>query len=103
MSMIQIEQAELDTNVQHLHSETEILSIKNSLKLDISRLRQPSQHPQHSLHGLALRTINHKHEKQCIYDNKNNYTANHDTNVIDTTEQSIKQNMKLIQPSILTE
>ena len=65
--------------------------------------RQKSQHSEHTLHDLTLKTTNHKYKKQTIYYNNNNYTTNDDTNAIDTTEQSITQNTKLPLSSILAE
>ena len=40
-----------DTNIQHLHNETNILPLSTHLKLHSSQLRQKSQHPTHPLHS----------------------------------------------------
>ena len=91
-----------NTNLQLSRSEREILPIKNHLKRNASRPRQQSQHPEHTFRGLTVQTTNHRHNKKTIYDNNNNYSTNLDTNAMNTTEQSIKQNMRLIHSSLVT-
>ena len=39
-----------DTNIQHLHDETNILPIQKHLQLHASQVRQKTQYPSHSLH-----------------------------------------------------
>src|SRR6478609_5210346 len=42
-----------DTNIQHLHTETEILPLRNHVKLHASQLRQKAQLSTHPLHPLT--------------------------------------------------
>ena len=58
-----------DTNIQHLHNETNILPLNAHLKLHSSQLRQKSQHPTHPLHKFTVLTENERHKKQTIFDN----------------------------------
>ena len=52
-----------DTNIQHLHNETNILPLNAHLKLHSSQLRQKSQHPTHPLHKFTVFTENERHKK----------------------------------------
>ena len=52
-----------DTNIQHLHNETNILPLSAHLKLHSSQLRQKSQHPTHPLHKFTVLTENERHKK----------------------------------------
>ena len=52
-----------DTNIQHLHNETNILPLNAHLKLHSSQLRQKSQHPTHPLHKFTVLTENERHKK----------------------------------------
>ena len=52
-----------DTNIQHLHNETNILPLNSHLKLHSSQLRQKSQHPTHPLHKFTVLTENERHKK----------------------------------------
>ena len=52
-----------DTNIQHLHNETNILPQNAHLKLHSSQLRQKSQHPTHPLHKFTVLTENERHKK----------------------------------------
>ena len=63
-----------DTNIQHLHNETNILPLNAHLKLHSSQLRLKSQHPTHPLHKFTVLTENERHKKQTIFDNNNNYS-----------------------------
>jgi len=85
-----------DTNIQHLHDETQILPLKQHLKLHASQYRQKTLHPDHPLHHLTHQDTSRRHKKQTIYDNNNNYTTNIDTTPDNTTTETIKQNMKTI-------
>ena len=53
-----------DTNIQHLHNETNILPLNAHLKLHSSQLRQKSQHPTHPLHKFTVLTENERHKKK---------------------------------------
>merc|ERR1712074_459795 len=88
-----------DTNAEHLHEETKILPIDKHLKLHASQLRQKSQDPDHPLHHITTQPRNPRNKKQTIFKNEN-YTVNIDTPPQDTTEQTIKLNMKTIHSTI---
>src|SRR6476661_4009815 len=45
-----------DTNIQHLHTETQVLPLSTHLKLHASQLRQKAQFPTHPLHSLTNQT-----------------------------------------------
>lgn len=92
-----------DTNTQHLHEETKILPLNTHLKLHASQLRQQALHPEHPLHTLTTQNTNHRHKKQTIFDNNNNYTFNLDTPPNQTTSDTITGNLKLIHTHIVTE
>ena len=53
-----------DTNIQHLHNETNILPLNAHLKLHSSQLRQKSQHPTHPLHKFTVLTENERHKNK---------------------------------------
>ena len=90
-----------DTNTQHLHEETKVLPIKTHLQLHASQLRQKAQLPTHPLHKLTTQPTSSRHLKQTTFDNTNNYTTNIDTQPQDTTEQTIKNNIKTIHTQIV--
>lgn len=91
----------LDTNTSHLHTETQILPITTHLQLHASQLRQQAQHPQHTLHAFTRKAPNPRYKKQTIFDNNNNYTYNIATNPENTTEATIKNNLKQIHTHIV--
>ena len=92
-----------DTNTQHLHEETRILPLQNHLRLHASQLRQQTQHPDHPLHALTTHEPPPRYMKQTLFHNNNNYTHNTDTLPENTTNQTVKQNMKLIHTQLVTE
>jgi hypothetical protein len=89
-----------DTNIQHLHEESQILPIKEHLILHASQLRQQAQHPQHPLHHLTQQTPPNRYKKPTIFNN-NHYTINIDTAPDNTDNQTIKTNMKQIHTHIV--
>ena len=91
-----------DTNIQHLHNETNILPLNTHLKLHSSQLRQKSQHPTHPLHKFTVLTENERHKKQTIFDNNNNYTVNINTKSDLICEDLIQSNLKLIHSHIVS-
>ena len=91
-----------DTNIQHLHNETNILPLNAHLKLHSSQLRQKSQHPTHPLHKFTVLTENERHKKQTIFDNNNNYTVNINTKSDLICEDLIQSNLKLIHSQIVS-
>ena len=90
-----------DTNIQHLHNETNILPLNAHLKLHSSQLRQKSQHPTHPLHKFTVLTENERHKKQTIFDN-NNYTVNINMKSDLICEDLIQSNLKLIHSHIVS-
>ena len=91
-----------DTNIQHLHNETNILPLSAHLKLHSSQLRQKSQHPTHPLHKFTVLTENERHKKQTIFDNNNNYTVNINMKSDLIYEDLIQSNLKLIHSHIVS-
>ena len=91
----------LDTNKEHLHTETLTLPIKQHLQLHASQYRQMALHPEHPLHQYTLQDTNPRHKKQTIFDNNNGYTYNLDTAPQNTTEDTIKENKKNIHTRIV--
>ena len=91
-----------DTNIQHLHNETNILPLNAHLKLHSSRLRQKSQHPTHPLHKFTVLTENEIHKTQTIFDNNNNYTVNINMKSDLICEDLIQSNLKLIHSHIVS-
>ena len=91
-----------DTNIQHLHNETNILPLNAHLKLHSSQLRQKSQHPTHPLHKFTVLTENERHKKKTIFDNNNNYTVNINTKSDLICEDLIQSNLKLIHSHIVS-
>src|SRR4029077_1762601 len=87
-----------DTNIQHLHNETEILPLRNHLKLHASQLRRKAQLPTHPLHHLTKQNPSRRQMKQTIFEN-NSFTTNRDTNQTNATTETIKQNIKEIHYS----
>ena len=61
----------LNTNTQHLHSETKILPLKNPLKLHASQLTQKASHPTHPLRSLNTQEAHPKYKKQSTFNNIN--------------------------------
>ena len=91
-----------DTNIQHLHNETNILPLNAHLKLHSSQLRQKIQHPTHPLHKFTVLTENERHKKQTIFDNNNNYTVNINMKSDLICEDLIQSNLKLIHSHIVS-
>ena len=76
----------VDTNIQHLYSETQILPLNTHLKLHASQLRQKTQHTEHSLYNLTIQT-HHRLMKPTIC---HNYTTSLDTLPENTTVEFIR-------------
>ena len=91
-----------DTNQQHLHEETKVLPINQHLILHASQLRQKSQLPSHPLNDLTKPIVSKRLLKSTIYKNSN-YTINFDTEPINTTIETIKDNMTSIHSKIVTD
>src|SRR6476619_1238708 len=89
-----------DTNIQHLHTETQILPLSTHLKLRISQLRQKAQLPTNPLHSLTKQNPSRRQMKQTIFENTS-FTTNLDANPTNTTEATVQRNIKEIHHSIL--
>ena len=90
-----------DTEITHLHDETNVLPIKDHLRLHSSQLRQQVQHPDHTLHRLTRQPKQKRYKKQTTFDNNNSYTMNLDTNPDQTNDKTIKENMKTIHTRLV--
>ena len=91
----------LDTNTQHLHSQTKILPLQNHLKFHASQLTQKASHPTHPLHPLITQEAHHRYKKQSTFNNNINYTLNILSSTQSTSHTQIKNNMKTIHPKIV--
>ena len=91
----------LDTNTQHLHSETKIFPLQNHLKLHASQLTQKAFNPTHSLHPLTTQEAHPKYKKQSTFNNNINYTLNIPFSTQTTSHTQIKNKMKTILTKIV--
>ena len=91
----------LDTNTQHLHSETKILPFQNHLKLYASQLTLKASHPTHPLHILTTQEAHPRYKKQSTFNNNINYTLNIPSSTQTTSHTQIKNNMKTIHTKIV--
>ena len=78
-----------DTNMQHLHDETLILSIHKHLQLYASQYKQKTQHPSHPLHKHTIH-FNTPRLKQTTIFNNGRYTTNIPTDPYTITTTDIK-------------
>ena len=77
-----------DTNNDHLHDETNILPLKEHLRLHGSQLRQKATDPDHPLHRLTEQPPPPRLMKKTIFNN-NDYTINKET-VARLTDNDVK-------------
>ena len=91
----------LDTNTQHLHSETKNLPLQNHLKLHASQLTQKASYPTHPLHPLTTQKAHPRYKKQSTFNNNINYTLNIPSYTQTTSHTQIKNNMKTIHTKIV--
>src|SRR6476619_6366593 len=89
-----------DTNIQYLHTETQILPLSSHLKLHASQLRQKAQFPTHPLHPLTKQNPSRRQMKQTIFENTS-FTTNIDANPTNTTETTVQRNIREIHHSII--
>src|SRR6476469_9926464 len=89
-----------DTNIQHLHTETQILPLSTHLKLHASQLRQKAQLPTHPLHSLTKQNPSRTQMKHTIFENTS-FTTNLDANPTNTTETTVQRNIREIHNSIV--
>ena len=78
-----------DTNIQHLHDETNVLSLNEHLKLHASQLRNKTQLPTHPLNKLNNLNANSIHIRETIFDNKD-FTFNKDYEDEEITKEIIE-------------
>ena len=77
-----------DTNIQHLHDETEILPIAHHCRLHTSILRHKAQYHDHTLYPLTLQTDPPRLMKQTAFHNSN-FTTNLPPNNLKSNIQTI--------------
>ena len=80
----------LDTNTQHLHSETKILPLQNHLKLHASQLTLQVSHSIHPLHPLTTQEAYPRYKKQSTFNNIN-YTLKIPSSTQTTSHTNKKQ------------
>ena len=91
-----------DTNIQHLHDETNILPIQKHLQLHASQVRQKSQYPSHPLHRYTAHNTSQRQKKPTTFNNSR-YTTNIPTDPCNVTTADIKANMRDIHTSIVSQ
>ena len=64
-----------DTNIQHLHDETNILPIQRHLQLHASQIRQKAQYPSHPLYRYTTHNTSQRLMKPTTFNNSR-YTTN---------------------------
>ena len=89
-----------DTNIQHLHYETNILPIQKHLQLHASQVRQKAQYPSHPLHIYTTHNTSQRLKKPPTFNNSR-YTKNIPTDPCTVTTADIKANMRDIHTSIV--
>ena len=87
-----------DTSNNHLYDETNILPLKEHLRIHGSQLRQKATDPDHPLHRLTEQSP--RLMKRTIFNN-NDYTINKDTEAR-LTDNNVRQNLNTIH-SIIAE
>ena len=90
-----------DTNIQHLHDETQALPLREHFKLHSSQIKQKAQHPCHPLHKLTKQKLHTKTYEANHYNNTNN-TNNTPTYPNTVTMADISANKKTIHSAIIT-
>ena len=90
-----------DTNVQHLHDETQVLPLDTHLRLHASQLRQKSLDTTHPLNHLIHQPTPPRNMKTSIFQPNNDYTINIPLTTTNPTELQIKQNIKTIHTQIV--
>ena len=86
-----------DTNIQHLHDETNILPIQKHLQLHASQVRQKAQYPPHLLYRYPTHNTSQRLMKPTTFNNFR-YT----TDPCTVTTADIKANMRDIHTSIVS-
>ena len=91
-----------DTNIQHLHDETNILPIQKHLQLHASQIRQKAQYPSHPLHKYTTYNNSQRLMKPTTFNNSR-YTTNIPTDPCTVTTADIKANMRDIHTTIVSQ
>ena len=91
-----------DTNIQHLHDETNILPIQKHLQLHESQVRQKAQYPSHPLYIYTAHNTSLRLMKPTTFNNSR-YTTNIPTDPCTVTTADIKANMHDIHTRILSQ
>ena len=92
-----------DTNIQHLHDETNILPIQKHLQLHASQVRQKALYPSHPLHRYTTHNTSQCLKKLTTFNNSDRYTTNIPTDPCTVTTADIKANMRNIHTSIVSQ
>ena len=79
-----------DTNIHHLHDETNILPIQKHLQLHASQVRQKAQYPSHPLYKYTTHNNSQRLMKPTTFNNSR-YTTNIPTDPCTVTTADIKQ------------
>jgi len=85
-----------DTNIQHLHNETETLPLKEHLALHSSLLKEKATIPEHPLHTLIQQTTCPRQMKQVIFANWNYPIININTDPQSINTDTVNRNLKII-------
>ena len=91
-----------DTNIQHLHNETNILPIQKHLQLHASQVRQKAQYPSHPLYRYTTHNNSQRLMKPTTFNNSR-YTTNIPTDPCTVTTADIKANMRDIHTTIVSQ
>ena len=91
-----------DTNIQHLHDETNILPIQKHLQLHASQVRQKAQYPSHPLYRYTTHNTSQRLKKPTTFNNSR-YTTNIPTDPCTVTTADIKANMRDIHTTIVSQ
>ena len=91
-----------DTNIQHLHDETNILPIQKHLQLHASQVRQKAQYLSHPLHRYTTHNTTERLMKPTTFNNSR-YTTIIPTDPCTVTTADIKANMRDIHTSIVSQ
>ena len=89
-----------DTNIPHLHDETNILPVHK--QLHASKVRQRAQYPSHPLYRYTTHNTPQRLMKPTTFNNPQ-YTTNIPTDQCTVTTADIKANMRDIHTSIVSQ
>jgi hypothetical protein len=89
-----------DTNIQHLHDETQILPLQQHLKLHASQVHQTAQLQTHPLYKLTKQQTPQRKMKNSIFQPNSNYITHIPTSD-NVTAKETEINKKLIHTSVV--